>query len=127
MYAHINVFIYNFGLMMLNLTCIDMNIQGARRSKTFLAYTRGSTLLYFVFIILRIVSCKLFFLNFLAEKKAAVEKLKSKEAVKETSVEATDKAANVAANVAEATTVATTPATATAYVTYMLIFLSSCG
>ena len=38
LYAHINAFICNFGLMMLNLTCIDMNIQGVRGSKTFLAY-----------------------------------------------------------------------------------------
>ena len=38
LYAHFNVFIYNFGLMILNLKYIDMNIQGARGSKTFLAY-----------------------------------------------------------------------------------------
>ena len=38
LYAHFNVFIYNFGLMMLNLKCIGMNIQVARGSKTFLAY-----------------------------------------------------------------------------------------
>ena len=38
LYAHINVLICIFGLMMLNLTSIDMNIQEARGSKTILAY-----------------------------------------------------------------------------------------
>ena len=46
LYAHINVFICIFGLMVPNLTCIDMNKEreAPKRSWT----TIGLTLLYFV-------------------------------------------------------------------------------
>ena len=38
LYVHMNVLICFFGLMMLNLRCIHMDLQEARGSKTFLAY-----------------------------------------------------------------------------------------